>query len=73
MFDWQFEIRACSFKLGALGNIFAGANTENYHLRIVKKKWLSLIEHEGKNQGAQSLHSSEPKKAHPTGEFVVVP
>ena len=42
MFDWQFEIRACSFKLGTLGNIFAGANTENYHLRIVKKKWLSF-------------------------------
>ena len=27
---------------------------------------------EDKRQGAEGTHSSEPQKAHPTGEFVVV-
>ena len=35
------------------------------------KKTSSLIE-DKKWQGAEGLHLSKPKKAHPTGEFVIV-
>jgi len=36
------------------------------------KKRLNLIKHQGKDEGAKSLHLSELEKAHPTGKFVVV-
>ena len=36
----------------------------------MKKK--SLIKDKRNNEGAEASHLSEPQKAHPTGEFVVV-
>jgi len=36
------------------------------------KKKKSLIEDKRNQQSAEAPHSSEPQKAHPTGEFVVV-
>ena len=38
----------------------------------MKKKKKSLMEDKRNNGGAEAPHSSEPQKAHPTGEFVVV-
>jgi len=37
-----------------------------------KKKKKSLMEDKRNQQGAETPHSSEPQKAHPTGEFVIV-
>jgi len=36
------------------------------------KKKKSLMEDKRNQQGAEAPHSSEPQKAHPTDEFVVV-
>jgi len=36
------------------------------------KKKKSLMKDKRNNEGAEVPHSSEPQKAHPTGEFVVV-
>jgi len=38
--------------------------------RCMKKK--SLMEYKRNQRGAEAPHSSEPQKAHPTGEFFVV-
>jgi len=45
-------------------------NTSIWFHRMKKKK--SLMEDKKEQQGAEAPHSSEPEKAHPAGELVVV-
>ena len=40
--------------------------------RCLQKKKKSLMKDKTNKEGAEAPHSSEPQKAHPTGEFVVV-
>jgi len=44
--------------------------TANSSLKLKKKK--SLMKDKRNQRGTEAPHSSEPQKAHPTGEFVVV-
>ena len=38
----------------------------------MKKKATTTLKHERQQRGAEDRYSSEPEKAHPTGEFVIV-
>jgi len=63
-FSWQFEISAYAFKSSAFSIIL--------QVPMLTYDSKEEVTESASREGAQSLHLSEPKKAHPTSEFVVV-